>query len=351
MYYFFLECNKLFLNEEGRMETQQLLESQTWPEQNARFSGFSFSTGIADEVPSTKFGGRLDAVEDARSVSANTRFDLASLTKLYTATIAAKLHVSGQIDIHSPLSSWFETSKELGQLTTAELLTHSSGLPAVWEEQASRAGTIHALLSLTPDQNQRGTVVYSCTGYSLFAVACEALMGKRFDQIVQELLLDPLGLVETGYLPAAVTEDIAIGCEPFEKLELGAVHDPRARAMDGVSGNAGLFASSNDVFRFFSEVITGQTGVVKDHEREILFTPLVSGDWDQSIGFRFRDTERLGTNEHFFSHTGYTGTLVMVEPTSKQVAVMLTNRLACKTTREDMVPLYRSFSKSVTRGM
>lgn len=333
------------------METQQLLRNLTWPEQNARFSGFSYSTGVAGEVPSTEFGGQLDAADDARLVSANTRFDLASLTKLYTATIAAKLHVSGLINIHSPLSSWFETSKELGQLTTVELLTHSSGLPAVWEEQASREGTIAALLSLTPDQNQRGTLVYSCTGYSLFAAACEALLGKRFDQIVQELLLVPLGLLETGYLPGGLTDDIAVGCEPFEKLQFGAVHDPRARAMGGVSGNAGLFASSNDVFRFCSEVITGEKGVVQDHERQILFTPLVSGEWDQSIGFRFRDTERLGANGHFFSHTGYTGTLVMLDPTSKLVAVLLTNRLVCKTTRGELAPIYRSFSESVTKGM
>jgi CubicO group peptidase (beta-lactamase class C family) len=337
-----------FVTKKGPMKTQQLLQSKTWPELNARFSSFSFATGTAGEVPSTGFGGRVNAVDDAQLVSTNSMFDLASLTKLYTATVAAKLHVAGQIDIHAPLASWFDTSRELGELTTAELLTHSSGLPAVWEEQASRNDTIKALLGLIPDQEQRGTLVYSCTGYSLFAVACEALMGKRFDQIVQEQLLDPLDLRQTGYLPRAVTEDIAVSCEPFEALELGAVHDPRARSMDGVSGNAGLFATSGDVFRFFSEILTGEAGVVKNDERKILFTPLVSGDWEQSIGFRFRDAERLGPNKHFFSHTGFTGTLVMVEPDSQQVAVMLTNRLVCETTGEEMVPVYREFSESVT---
>ena len=328
------------------MKTQELLNNHLWPNKDARYSGYSFAYGTAGETPIIGLGGLKDASAKAEAISAQTRFDLASITKLHTATLAAKLHTSGRIDIHAPLSSWFECSSELGVLSAMELLTHSSGLPPVWEEQPSRLETIQALLARTPDPEQRGSLVYSCTGYSLFAVACEKLLGQRFDQIIQEMLLDPLGLLETGYLPIEATQDIAVSCEPFEQLDLGAVHDPRARAMDGVSGNAGIFATATDIHKFFSEVVSGDKGVVSDADRKVLFTPLAAGDWQQSIGFRYLDAKRLGSREHFFSHTGFTGTLLMVEPETKEVAVVLTNRLTCETTREQMAPVYLEFAQS-----
>jgi len=349
MYFFFLVCNKLENLKEDQMTTQQLLNNHLLPNQDARYSGYGFAYGKASQEPITGFGGLREASDKAQTVSGQTRFDLASITKLYTATLAAKLHSSDRIDIQAPLSSWFECSSELGDLSAAELLTHSSGLPPIWEEQYDRENTIQALLDLTPDPLQRGSMVYSCTGYSLFAVACESLLGKRFDQIIQQMLLDPIGLLDSGFLPSESTADIAVSCEPIEPLKLGAVHDPRARAMGGVSGNAGIFATATDVHKFFSEVVSGEKGVVGDAERKVLFTPLVIGEWQQSIGFRYLDTERLGSREHFFSHTGFTGTLLMVEPDTKEVAVMLTNRLTCETTREQMAPVYVEFAQSWPR--
>lgn len=326
------------------MRAQQLLEKSTWPQPDARFSGFSFAIGTAGQEPEVGFGGRLAANEDSPEVSRHTRFDLASLTKLYTATVAAMMHADGLIDIDSPLGSWADVPEPLSPLTTAELLTHVSGLPPVWEEQDSRAGTMRALRSLVPDQQQKGELVYSCTGYTLFAVSVEQLLSKRFDQVVDEYLLEPLGLTETGFLPAAKTTDIAVSCEPFEGFAAGTVHDPRARSMNGVSGNAGLFGTAADVFKFFSELATGSAGVVNEAARSQLFTPRANGEWQQSIGFRFHDVARIGDKNQHFSHTGFTGTMAMVDPSTNDIKVMLTNRLVCETTREQMAPTYLSFA-------
>ena len=325
---------------------QTPLEEKTWPSGGQRYSGFSYAIGNASEGPTLGVGGKVFAHTSSRAVDTNTRFDLASITKLYTATVAALLSARGDLDLDAPIGSWMNVSKDLESLTSTELLTHTSGLPDVWQEQPSRQQTIDSLFSLKPTMEQRGSMLYSCTGYSLFSIGLEKKFGKRFDEILQQLVIGPLGLSETGYLPASHTQNIAVSCEPSEGFEAGVVHDPRARHLDGVSGNAGLYGTAADLHKFFSEVLTGNAGVVTDAAREILFTPVVEDEWGQCVGFRHNDIQRLGKNKHFFSHTGFTGTLAMVDPASKQIAVMLTNRLVCGTTREEMASVYQGFSET-----
>ena len=310
----------------------------------ARFSGYSCAIGGVGEKPFFAAGGRASLEEYSEPVNIDTRFDLASITKLFTGVVAAVLAADKQLDLSAPIGSWMDVSPELSSLTSVELLTHTSGLPDVWQELPTREQTVASLKSLVPDLDQRGSLLYSCSGYTLFSVGLEAKFGKRFDQIVSELLLQPLGLAQTGFLPLHATTNIAVSCEPDEGLAAGVVHDPRARHMDGVSGNAGLFGTVNDLFRFLSEIVTGDMGVVGDQARRYLFTPVVSGEWDQAIGFRLNDHQRLGDNKDFFSHTGFTGTLTMVHPIRQRIAVMLTNRLVCGTTREQMSDSYLEFA-------
>lgn len=331
------------------METKEKLALSCWPAADSRFTGYQFAQGVGGKLTQLEFGGVL-GVSDTRAVSPETVFDLASVTKLYTATIASMLHDAGTIDLSAPISSWSSVPGVLGELSTTELLTHTSGLPPVWEEQQGRAETIASLLGLKPEASQAGQLVYSCTGYSLFAVALEGFLGKRFDEIVQELLLTPLSLSNTHYNPDPKAVSVAVAKEPEEQIAEANVHDPRARAMVGVSGNAGLFADCKDVFSFMSEVATGNAGVVSDGARRQLFSPLVHGEWQQCIGFRFSDTERLGHMDHYFSHTGFTGTLVMIEPESTHVAVLLTNRLQLNSSREQMALVYRQFAESIGRA-
>lgn len=327
------------------MRISSILDSLVWPHPESRFAGYSYVVGNADAVTEAGHGGFVSAGSE-RAVSSATVFDLASVTKLYTATLAAKLHAAGEVDLDAPISSWSNVSGLLGQKSARSLLTHSSGLAPEWLEKSSRLATIESLLAQTPDPESEGSLVYSCTGYSLYAVALEQKYSLGFDELVSRHLLEPLGLRNTGFNPDPSAVVIADARSLEETFAYGLVHDPRARAMAGVSGNAGLFATASDVFSFLSEVLTGAKGVVLDQARKELFTPTVSGEWQQGIGFRHRDVARLGANSHYFSHTGFTGTLVMVDPESSHIAVLLTNRLQCGTTREQLAPVYRAFANS-----
>ena len=328
---------------------QEVLELHTWPKPQGRFSGYQYTLMHSGQVIETGHGGRLGASAEAAPATPDSVFDLASVTKLYTATLASILHDAGEVDLDAPIGDWVAVGAELSQTTSRELLTHVSGLPPWWEEQSTRASTISKLYELAPSPQQRGELVYSCTGYSMYAMSLEQKYGTTFDQILRARLLDPLGLEETVFSPSGERYEIVTAKEPKEDVPPGKVHDPRARALDGISGNAGLFANSTQVARFLDALAGGDSAVITAGVRRQLFTPSASSEWEQAIGFRFQDVGRLGSASHFFSHSGFTGTLAMTNPETSVSGVLLTNRLQCDTTREQMAEVYVSFSEWVGR--
>ena len=328
---------------------QDVLELHTWPKPQCRFSGYQYTLMNSGRVVATGHGGVLSASSEASPVTPDSMFDLASVTKLYTATLASILHDAGEVDLDAPLGDWVAVRAELSQTTSRELLTHVSGLPPWWDEQSTRASTISKLYELLPSPQQRGELVYSCTGYSMYAMSLEQKYNTGFDQILRTRLLDPLGLEETLFNPSGERAQIVVAKEPEEDVPLGKVHDPRARALDGISGNAGLFANSTQVARFLDALAGSDSTVITAGARRQLFTPSASSEWEQAIGFRFQDVGRLGSASHFFSHSGFTGTLAMTNPETGVSAVLLSNRLQCDTTREQMAEVYVSFAEWVGR--
>lgn len=326
---------------------QNLLEERASSNIGVRFSGFQFAVIQSGNLVASGHGGQLSADPASEKVTAESVFDLASVTKLYTATLASLLHDSGEIDLDSPLCDWVEVSPALSQITSRELLTHVSGLPPWWEEQSTRAKTLSELFSLEPSSGQRGEIVYSCTGYSMYAMSLERKYGTTFDKLLRARLLDPLGLSSTIFNPPSDEFTVVVAREPDEDVPLGLVHDPRARALEGISGNAGLFANAMQVAAFLDQLASSDVSIVTEGVREQLFTPTAQSEWEQAIGFRHRDRERLGAASDFFSHSGFTGTLAMVHPEKKVSGVLLTNRLQHRTSREELAEVYREFAEGV----
>lgn len=324
-----------------------LLEELSSPNPKARFSGFQYALINSGRLSEQGHGGMLSADLASNEVTPESLFDLASITKLYTATLASVLHDAGEVDLDAPLGDWDSVGDKLSPLTARELLTHVSGLPPWWEEQSTRADTIAKLFSLTPAAEQRGKIVYSCTGYSMYAMSLERKFGLAFDQILRSRLLDPLGLEGTVFNPPSDRFEVVVAREPEEDVPLGVVHDPRARALDGISGNAGLFANAAQVAQFLDALAGGEGSIITQGVRRELFSPTAKSEWEQAIGFRFRDTERLGNASYFFSHSGFTGTLAMTNPETRDSAVLLTNRLQFMTSREQMAEIYGTFAQWV----
>jgi uncharacterized protein YbbC (DUF1343 family) len=162
--------------------------------------------------------------------------------------------------------------------------------------------------------------------------------GKTLDEVTQEEVFKPLGMVDTQFRPPdslrsriAPTEvDPATG-QPFR----GVVHDPRARLMGGVAGHAGLFSTAADLSRF-AEMMLGMGTL--DGIR--VFSPLTIRKFTQpetpqdqpvlrGLGWDIDSTYSSNRGELFpigsYGHTGFTGTSVWIDPSTNSYVILLTN--------------------------
>ncbi len=274
-------------------------------------------------------------------VTADTRYDLASVTKVVGCLSALlRLLDAGELRLDDPLrrffsnAGWFQ-QPSLGDVTVAALATHRSGLPAWRPLFASAADRRMALAQVlqTPLEPTSDGFVYSDLGVMALTAVIERVAGERLDAFLRREVFEPLGMRSTGYgplppaTPVAATEDDGLRGGVLE----GVVHDENAWILDGVSGHAGLFAPAADLLAY------GRAWLRLD-------APFASEDWlraalqDRSGGegprrgllWRLAQPDwsfgAAGTADAF-GHTGFTGTSLVIEPRQGWVAVLLTNRV------------------------
>jgi len=281
-------------------------------------------------------------------VTADTRYDLASVTKLYSALTALRLVDAGVLSLHEPVVTVLPRFADR-RATLRHLLTHTSGLPPTWDGWRSSPGRAAAIAAITslPLVTASGVAYeYSCLGYITTMALAETATGRPWDDLVQELVLDPLGLTATTFTP------VGDGIAPTEyQPELGRglvhriVHDETAAALGGVSANAGLFATVGDLLSFGEAMSSGFAGLLEpataaafagDQLADILSPAAVRPAWGQGLGPRIGQASWMtSTLSTAIGHNGFTGPSVLADPARGLVVALLTNRVHPSRTASD----------------
>jgi CubicO group peptidase (beta-lactamase class C family) len=290
--------------------------------------------------------GRVDSRPDAPPVTPTHRFDLASLTKvMVTMPVIMNLVESGDLHLAWKVADILSTFAGDGKhdVTVAQLLTHTSGLPAhrpFWHGESDADDVRHRVLA-TPIETPPGTTVtYSDLGYMTLGFLAESIHGRSLDTISRSVALGPLNLVGATFRPRDIGAE-SVATEIVEDrggLVVGEVHDENALALGGVAGHAGLFATLDDVSkvarfwagggapngqRFLSNATV--TAAVTDRTSHIDPRSSRGYGWVRSPN-PFAVPNDLASS-HAFSHTGFTGTSIMIDPHWGIWAVLLTNRV------------------------
>lgn len=183
---------------------------------------------------------------------------------------------------------------------------------------------------------------YSCVGFILLQQLVEANAGMPLDEYVQQEFYGPMGLERTGYLPLQrlpKEEIVPSADDPFLRKSVlqGFVHDESAAFLGGVSGNAGLFSTAEEVARLFQLLLNEGEWDGKRYlsaETCRLFTTTVSRKSRRGLGFDKPDSRQpdkspcaASTPASVYGHTGFTGTCAWADPENRMVYVFLCNRL------------------------
>ncbi|MFI6770029.1 serine hydrolase domain-containing protein [Streptomyces sp. NPDC050355] len=263
---------------------------------------------------------------------AGTVFDLASLSKLFTAIVAiqqverGRLVLNDQVKAHLPAFA--------PGITVRQLLTHTSGLaPELpFYERRDRAAQLALLWreAAAPTGRPDTSYLYSDVNLISLQLILEQLTGRRLDALVHEGITGPLGMSSTCYGPlappgVAATEDQR---RPWAKADRGMirgeVHDENAWALGGVAGHAGLFSTAQDLAVLCRTLLNGGAY----GSTRILGAGAVAALLDPpGLGFGIDQPYFMGelAGRGAAGHTGFTGTSLVVDRATDTFLILLAN--------------------------
>lgn len=315
--------------------------------------------------------GTLLPVDDQPPVTADTLYDLASVTKVVTALLVVTLAERGRLALDEPLFDQLDDypREDREAVTVRRLLTHTSGLPAdsaVWRDHPDVASRRRGL-RYEPVTGPGG-FRYSCTGYLLLGQLVEQLAGP-LDELVQSEIAGPLGLTDLGYRPLnrgvgpdriAATEVRPVTwsslVDPAAADTRGIVHDEKAASLDGVAGNAGLFGTAADLLglgRAYLDLLAGRPSPLAlspAAARSMVTDPAVGDGFGAGLGWRVDSRTVAGPligRGRTYSHPGFTGTSLVVDEDRDLVLVLLTNRVHPSRTWSELGPFRQAVAAEV----
>lgn len=291
----------------------------------------------------------------------DTVFDLASLTKpLVTTTLIMQLVEQGELRLTDPVGKYLQqlNDADVKKITVLQLLTHSSGLAdgfdrrEFWQGKAGLEQQLAKLkLKTKPDQQ----FVYSDIGFILLGLVAEQITKQQLDLLAEQRIFLPLKMKNSRYLPLdkpsqdaaylrriAPTENLR-GDADYQKLLPNyvqpylhaVVHDPTAIRLGGVAGHAGVFGTADDLALFVQMLLNG--GELKGQRLlsplavQRLLTPVVIGNQSRALGWDMHTAYSAPKGDLLpqgsFGHTGFTGTSIWIDPTSRTYIILLSNRV------------------------
>ena len=305
----------------------------------------------------------LEPREEA--MTEDTIFDAASLTKVTATTPSIWILIErGKIGLDDPASKYIPEFHGgwRDEVTIRHLLTHTSGLRPDLDLGDKWSGYDEGirLASIEMPQNRPGFVFrYSDINFELLGEIVRRVSGKPLDEFAKREVFEKLGMKDTGFLchPERAQRDEGspahVPCGSLHSLRSvgmtlariapteytdgvmlrGVVHDPTARRMGGVAGHAGMFTTARDLAKYARCLLNGGAPILKRETvkqmTSVQSPPNVAVrrtggfDYDSNYSRPRGDLFPIGG----YGHTGFTGGMLWIDPSSKTFYVFLSNRV------------------------
>ncbi|MDX1543154.1 MAG: glycoside hydrolase family 3 N-terminal domain-containing protein [Christiangramia sp.] len=323
----------------------------------------------------------LHKYSDTIKVKKDDLYDLASVTKISSALPALmKLYDEGKFDLEAGIDdylSYFRNSNKAG-IPFRQILAHQARFKPwipYWKSTLRPNGSyrwntfkkdssarfpikisdelwlhrnyqkkIFRAIKKSPLEDE-AKYKYSGLVFYLLPSIVEEITGEEFRSYINKNFYDQLGATTLTYNPSEefplnrivpTESDFFFRHKPIH----GRVHDEGAIMMGGVSANAGLFANANDLAKLMQMYLNygeyaGQRYISEETLKEFSRTQFPDNDNRRGLGFDKPNLEYQGEDNNTakdaskasFGHTGFTGTMVWMDPEEKLLYIFLSNRV------------------------
>lgn len=269
----------------------------------------------------------------------DTRFDLASLTKVFVATVALGQVARGELALDAPLTrivpEWRDTDH--AGITLRRILAHDAGFESGADYRTLLDKDVEAFaLTETFAAAPGEQMTYSDLGFIALGTIVARVAGRSLAAVV-EGQLGAWGARSTAYRPRAGERATipATETDAWRGSVQADVHDEKAYLMGGVAGHAGLFGTARDVALLGEWHLAALYGRPTPLDRELAREAVREQVWDpvlrRGLGWALKanDENSCGAlmSEQTFGHTGFTGTSIWTDPIRDLNVVLLTNNV------------------------
>lgn len=206
-----------------------------------------------------KFG-----IDDPRPVGGDTVFEVASLTKIFTALLLADMAERGEMEVDAPVATCLNgmklPSRNGRQIAFVDLATHSSGLPLRPTNLAAQSGPnkyaaytneqmYQGLSEFTLQRDIGSSFEYSNWGYGLLGDALARCVDTNYATLLNQRITGPL-----------LMSDTRLAFSPQMKSRMATGHNERfeptaPQGMGALEGAGGLYSTANDLIVFIEAVL------------------------------------------------------------------------------------------------
>lgn len=301
--------------------------------------------GRGDEVLYRRAFGHRAIQPEKVAMTEDTLFDMASVSKTVGCATSVMLLVErGQINLNDRVAQYLPAFAANGKdkITVEQLLLHRGGLTPdnpLADYADGPAAAMERICALKCIYEPGEDFRYSDVGYIVLGELVRVVDGRPLDQFAREEIFEPLGMNSTAYNPPIEWRP---RCAPTEQRDgrwmIGEVHDPRAFALGGVAGHAGLFSTADDLARWCRMILNRGTLDEKRVLSEMTVREMIrqrilaDGTGGRGYGFDISTGYSSARGNLFeasstFGHTGFTGTMFWIDPRHDVYVVFLTNRV------------------------
>jgi len=319
------------------------------------FPGAVVVIGRQGKIVFRKAFGQSQWMPESRKMEIDMIFDLASMTKpIATAASILILVEQGRLNLWDKVKEYLpgfvpykkEEKSDSEDARIWHLVTHTSGLPPYADVGEIKKlygspcprDSLMDYISKLPKTDPPGKVfLYSCLGYISLAYIIEKITGMNIAEFSKKHIFNPLGMKHTLFMPP---DSLYALCVPTEVIDgkplIGTVHDPLARLQGGISGNAGLFSSADDLSVFAQMMLNKGSfqgirilsPLTVERMTSVYPRAAFAGrglGWDLDSAYSTNQGDLFGENS--YGHTGYTGTSIWIDPDTQTFIIFLTNRV------------------------
>jgi serine-type D-Ala-D-Ala carboxypeptidase len=309
-------------------------------------SGRRFTAAVlrVERAGSLQFEAAYGALDDgpgAAQTDVTTRFDLASLTKLFVATLALDAIARRQLSLDGELTGLVPEWREGAHaaITLRRLLAHSSGMQSGADYRTLFGSDVERFALTQPLVAPPGErVIYSDLGFIALGVVVARAARRALSTLVAGLDARAPAGMSAAFRPRGKARS-AIPATEFDGWRgrvRGTVHDEKATLMGGVAGHAGLFGTARDVAVLtegFLGPVCGRpaTFVAEELACEAILEQGSDPVLRRGLGWALKTSDEnscgVAMSRRTFGHTGFTGTCVWADPERDLSVVLLTNAL------------------------